>query len=70
MAPPAEKFISRMRAMGVGDGHQVVVYDGAGMFSAARVWWLFRLMGKPTSPCSTADFPNGRPRAPVDDMPP
>ncbi|MEM1385973.1 MAG: 3-mercaptopyruvate sulfurtransferase [Pseudomonadota bacterium] len=46
MAPPPEKFISRMRAMGVGDGHQVVVYDGAGLLSAARVWWLFRLMGK------------------------
>jgi len=47
MAPPPEKFISRLRAMGVGDGHQVVVYDGAGLFSAARVWWTFRLMGKP-----------------------
>jgi thiosulfate/3-mercaptopyruvate sulfurtransferase len=46
MAPPPEKFMSRMRAMGVGDGHQVVVYDGAGLFSAARVWWTFRLMGK------------------------
>lgn len=46
MAPPPEKFISRMRAMGVGDGHQVVVYDGSGMFSAPRVWWTFRLMGK------------------------
>ena len=46
MAPPPEKFVSRVRAMGVGDGHQVVVYDGAGLFSAARVWWLFRLMGK------------------------
>lgn len=46
MAPPPEKFISRMRAMGVGDGHQVVVYDGMGLFSAARVWWTFRLMGK------------------------
>ncbi|WP_380054706.1 3-mercaptopyruvate sulfurtransferase [Falsihalocynthiibacter sp. SS001] len=46
MAPPVEKFMSRMRAMGVGDGHQIVVYDGAGIFSAARVWWLFRLFGK------------------------
>src|SRR6056297_1712232 len=45
MAPPIEKFMSRMRAMGVGDGHKIVVYDGAGLFSAARVWWLFRLMG-------------------------
>ena len=46
MAPPPEKFISRLRAMGVGDGHQVVIYDGVGLFSAPRVWWLFRLMGK------------------------
>lgn len=46
MAPPPEKFVSRMRAMGVGDGHQVVVYDSTGIFSAARVWWTFRLMGK------------------------
>lgn len=46
MAPPVEMFMSRLRALGVGDGHQVVIYDGAGMFSAARVWWLFRHMGK------------------------
>ena len=46
MAPPSEKFISRMRALGIGDGHQVVIYDGSGIFSAPRVWWTFRLMGK------------------------
>ena len=46
MAPSPEKFMSRLRDLGVGDGHQVVVYDGHGLFSAARVWWLFRLMGK------------------------
>ncbi|TDK48950.1 3-mercaptopyruvate sulfurtransferase [Antarcticimicrobium luteum] len=46
MAPPVEKFMSRLRAMGVGDGHQVVVYDGSGVGSAARVWWTFRLMGQ------------------------
>ncbi len=46
MAPSPEEFAAQMRAMGVGDGHQVVIYDGSGLFSAARVWWTFRLMGK------------------------
>ncbi|MEM9198263.1 MAG: 3-mercaptopyruvate sulfurtransferase [Pseudomonadota bacterium] len=45
MVPPVEKFISRMRAMGVGDGHRIVVYDAGGMFSSPRVWWMFRLFG-------------------------
>ncbi|ODT61070.1 MULTISPECIES: 3-mercaptopyruvate sulfurtransferase [Paracoccus] len=46
MAPPPEMFISRLRAMGVGDGHQVVIYDNSDVRSAFRVWWTFRLMGK------------------------
>lgn len=46
MAPPLEKFVARVRALGIGDGHRVVVYDSLGLFSAARVWWLFRLFGK------------------------
>ncbi|MBB93244.1 MAG: 3-mercaptopyruvate sulfurtransferase [Rhodobacteraceae bacterium] len=46
MLPPVEKFMSRLRALGVGDGHQVVVYDGVGCFSAPRVWWMFRVMGQ------------------------
>ena len=36
MAPPVEKFVSRMRGLGIGDGHRVVVYDSHGLFSAAR----------------------------------
>jgi thiosulfate/3-mercaptopyruvate sulfurtransferase len=71
MAPPVEKFMSRMRAMGVGDGHQVVVYDGLGLFSAARVWWLFRLMGKTDIAVLDGGFlkwqAEGRP---VEDLPP
>lgn len=71
MAPPVEKFMSRMRAMGVGDGHQVVVYDGHGMFSAARVWWLFRLMGKTDIAVLDGGYPKwiaeGRP---TEDLPP
>lgn len=46
MAPPLEMFVSRMRTMGVGDGHQVVIYDNSDVRSAARAWWTFRLMGK------------------------
>lgn len=45
MVPPVEKFLSRVRDLGVGDGHQIVVYDGSGLFSAARVWWMFKVMG-------------------------
>jgi thiosulfate/3-mercaptopyruvate sulfurtransferase len=31
--------------MGIGDGSRIVVYDSKGLFSAARVWWMFRVMG-------------------------
>jgi thiosulfate/3-mercaptopyruvate sulfurtransferase len=31
--------------MGISRDDAVVVYDGPGMFSAPRVWWMFRLMG-------------------------
>jgi thiosulfate/3-mercaptopyruvate sulfurtransferase len=71
MAPPPEKFISRMRAMGVGDGHQVVVYDGSGIFSAARVWWTFRLMGKTDVAVLDGGFPKWRAEGrETEDLPP
>ena len=71
MAPPPEKFVSRMRAMGIGDGHQVVVYDGAGLFSAARVWWTFRLMGKSDVAVLDGGFPKWQAEGrEVEDMPP
>ncbi|WP_300033442.1 3-mercaptopyruvate sulfurtransferase [uncultured Roseobacter sp.] len=71
MAPPVEKFMSRMRAMGVGDGHQVVVYDGAGLLSAARVWWLFRLMGQENVAVLDGGFPKWQAEGhPTEDMPP
>ena len=71
MAPPPEKFISRMRAMGVGDVHQVVIYDGYGLLSAARVWWLFRLMGKVDVAVLDGGFPKWQAEGRVvEDMPP
>ena len=71
MAPPPEKFVSRMRAMGIGDGHQVVIYDGSGLFSAARVWWTFRLMGKMDVAVLDGGFPKWQAEGrEVEDMPP
>ena len=71
MAPPVEKFMSRMRAMGVGDGHQVVVYDAHGLFSAARVWWLFRLMGQENIAVLDGGLPKWQAEGrPTEDMPP
>jgi thiosulfate/3-mercaptopyruvate sulfurtransferase len=45
MLAPAPKFASRMRKLGLGDGNLIVVYDGAGIYSAARAWWMLRAMG-------------------------
>jgi thiosulfate/3-mercaptopyruvate sulfurtransferase len=57
--------------MGVGDGHQVVVYDGAGIFSAARVWWTFRLMGKMDVAVLDGGFPKWQAEGrEIEDMPP
>jgi thiosulfate/3-mercaptopyruvate sulfurtransferase len=34
-----------VKKMGIGDGMRIVVYDSEGLYSAARVWWMFRTMG-------------------------
>lgn len=71
MAPRSEKFTSRMRALGVGDGHQVVVYDGAGLLSAPRVWWLFRLMGQQNVAVLDGGLPKWKAEGhEIEDMPP
>ncbi|MFC3713185.1 3-mercaptopyruvate sulfurtransferase [Sphingoaurantiacus capsulatus] len=45
MLPPAEKFASRMQALGLGDGSRIVVYDNSPLKSAARAWWMLNLYG-------------------------
>ncbi len=45
MMPPAEKFTSRVRKMGLGNGNRVVVYDNGGGMAGCRVWWMFRVFG-------------------------
>ena len=45
MIPSPEKFSSRARKMGLGDGKTLIVYDRGDYVASARVWWMFRLMG-------------------------
>ena len=45
MLPSAAVFAAKVGALGLGDGHRIVVYDGRGLYSAARVWWMFRVHG-------------------------
>ncbi len=45
MLPPPATFAARVRDLGLGDGCRLVIYDGYGVRSAARVWWSFRAMG-------------------------
>ncbi len=45
MLPRPEKFASHVRKMGIGDGKKVICYDSVGLFSAARVWWMFKVFG-------------------------
>jgi thiosulfate/3-mercaptopyruvate sulfurtransferase len=45
MLPGPAAFGETVGALGIGRGDTIVVYDGAGLYSAARVWWTFRLFG-------------------------
>lgn len=71
MLPDAVKFASRMKKLGLGDGNRIIVYDGAGLMSAARVWWMFRVMGHEDVAVLDGGFPKWRAEGrPVDDLPP
>ncbi|MFD2233876.1 3-mercaptopyruvate sulfurtransferase [Phaeospirillum tilakii] len=45
MLPPSERFAAQVGALGLGNGHQIVVYDGNDFAASARVWWMFRAFG-------------------------
>lgn len=45
MLPNAAEFAAAVAALGIGNQHRVIVYDGHGIYSAPRVWWSFRAFG-------------------------
>jgi len=45
MFPHANQFEQHMADMGIGNNTTVVIYDGMGLFTAARPWWMLRAFG-------------------------
>jgi thiosulfate/3-mercaptopyruvate sulfurtransferase len=45
MLPSEAAFAAAVGALGIADTMDIVVYDGAGLFTAPRVWWTFRTFG-------------------------
>jgi thiosulfate/3-mercaptopyruvate sulfurtransferase len=45
MLPGPTQFGEAVSALGISDTDTIVVYDGPGLVSAARVWWTFRIFG-------------------------
>lgn len=43
--PQPDVFKSEVEKLGISDTDTIVVYDGPGIFTSPRVWWLFRLFG-------------------------
>ena len=60
MLPSQEAFAKEVGALGIGTDDRVVVYDGAGLFSAARVWWTFRAFGHDNVVVLDGGFPRWR----------
>lgn len=45
MLPAPQHFWRQAARLGINKNDHIVAYDGAGIFSAARCWWMFRVMG-------------------------
>jgi thiosulfate/3-mercaptopyruvate sulfurtransferase len=45
MLPKPQDFANAVGAMGISENDHIIVYDGAGLFAAPRVWWTFKVMG-------------------------
>jgi thiosulfate/3-mercaptopyruvate sulfurtransferase len=72
-------FSDEVTALGIERNDQVVVYDGMGLFSAARIWWMFRIYGYDKVAILNGGFPRwkaegreietGNPEMPVPSVP-
>lgn len=72
MLPAPEKFASKVRKLGLGNGNRIIIYDGTGFGSAAaRAWWMFRYFGHRDVAVLDGGFPKWlREQRAVEDLPP
>ena len=45
MLPSEKGFAAAADALKIEANDHIVVYDGAGLFSAPRAWWMFKVFG-------------------------
>ena len=45
MLPKPSLFDEQVERLGISNDQKVIVYDTEGLFSAARAWWMFKVMG-------------------------
>ncbi|MFK7993229.1 MAG: 3-mercaptopyruvate sulfurtransferase [Granulosicoccus sp.] len=45
MLPESKQFAAAASSLGISAENRIVVYDSVGLFSAARIWWMFRHFG-------------------------
>jgi thiosulfate/3-mercaptopyruvate sulfurtransferase len=65
MMPSPEQFAHQVGKLGISEDMTIVVYDGAGLFAAPRVWWMLRVFGAKDARILDGGFPKwkaeGRP---------
>ena len=55
---PSEKFFSqKISEMGINNNDHIIIYDGIGLQSAARVWWTFKVFGHEKISILNGGFP-------------
>jgi thiosulfate/3-mercaptopyruvate sulfurtransferase len=57
MLPTAESFSESVSHLGINNDSLVIAYDGAGLFSAARVWWMFHVFSHQNVRVLNGGFP-------------
>ena len=69
--PGAGQFARQLGALGVGNDDDIVVYDGLGIFSCVRAWWMLRVFGAKSVRILEGGFDNWRAAGnPVETTPP